>query len=96
MVDHAWVYNVLGKTYLEEVGKFYPPERYSGFLYGPIYTREELENHREEYLKFLSFKKYLNFNYTNITQSYPSGQEFHWDKVEMYAKEYLKFVKSKK
>lgn len=98
-IDHAWVYETLGKTYLEEVKKSYPPsDFYTGFLSDPdryIYTREELEKHKEEYLKFLSFKRYLNFNGSNITQSYPSGQEFHWDKIKMYAEEYSKFIKSK-
>ena len=97
-IDHFWVYDVLGRTYLEEVKKSYPPNRYCGFLSDPdryIYTKEDLEKYKEDYLKFLSFKGYLNLNHTNITQSFSSGQEFHWDKVKIYAEEYNKFIKSK-
>lgn len=98
-IDHAWVYHTLAKTYLEEVKKSYPPKYYTGFLSDPdhyIYSREELVERKEEFTKFLSFKRFLDFRRSNITQHYSSGQESDWDKIEIYAEEYLKFVKSKK
>ena len=98
-IDHVWVYETLGKTYLEEVKKSYPPERYTGFLADPdryIYSIEELVERKEDFTKFLSFKKYLDFKRLNITQHFSSGQESDWDKIEVYAEKYLEFIKTKK